>query len=116
MADNESVVGFYPMILFFAEFCRCVTGPNHHYNLTYYTTYVPGGRGSFIPPMSFLITICHVCFFAFFVDLIDTTASVRDPSCLLCFLFMFAFLFPLLSRSSEPGRSAHLSPYLLSSF
>lgn len=54
--------------------------------------------------------------FAFFVDLIDTTASVRDPSCLLCFLFMFAFLFPLLSRSSEPGRSAHLSPYLISFF
>ena len=73
-----------------------------HYNLTYYTTYVPCGRGSFITFMLFLITIRHVCFL--FVDLIDTTASVRDPSCLLCFHFMFGFLFCFAARSRAEVR------------
>lgn len=42
-----------------------------------------------------------------FVDLIDTTASVRDPSCLLCFPFhvcFFCFLCCLAARSRAEVR------------
>jgi hypothetical protein len=108
VADNESVVGFYHM-----AFCFCWVLPmcdraSPHYNLTYYTTYVPCGRGSFITLMFFLIIIRHVCFFFFFVDLIDTTASVRDPSCLLCFHFYVCF-FVLFSQLGAGQKCASLS-------
>ena len=73
-------------------------GPGSHSpNLTYYTTNVPGGRLAWLSLyspytlMAFLIILCYVCFLN---DLIDTIASVRNPSCLFLFLsFSPYFLF-----------------------
>jgi hypothetical protein len=62
----------------------------HRSNITYSTTNVPGGRVFLINLM--LLLLRYLCFF---VDLIDTTASARDPSCFSFFVSSYAFyLFP----------------------
>jgi hypothetical protein len=50
-----------------------------NFTLYTYTTNVLGGRGSFITHAF----TDHYTSRVLFVDLIDTTASVRNPSCLL---------------------------------
>jgi hypothetical protein len=89
-------------------------GAGHRPDITYYTTNVPGGRVSLIALMLFLLYV--TC--AFFVDLIDTTASTRDPSCFPFYFTLLFFVLPCfaLSCSSKPGRSAHLSRPFLTSF
>jgi hypothetical protein len=91
VADNESVVGALPFF-FFAPIHRCVMGLAPTPSISRITRLMFPAvvlRGSLYTLMAFLIILCYVCFLN---DLIDTIASVRNPSCL--FFFCLFSLFP----------------------
>jgi hypothetical protein len=104
MADNESVVDAL-LFFSFAPIHRCVMGLAPTPLISRVTRLMFPAvvlRGSLYTLMAFLIILCYVCFLN---DLIDTIASVRNPSCLFLFclfsLFPFYWFCPFAARSRQ---------------